>query len=393
MNIFVLSSILIAAFLLSPSGAYAVSPPQSLSPSDGSEVSDTSPKLSWQYTDACPSSGSCFLAEVDDSPDFGSPLKSTYTNNTYYTPQDLNEGVWYWRVKGKDSSGNWSEWSSTNFTVSSTAIVPSPSSSSSPSPVPSGSSPPEGSTSNSSQFTVSGVPSSANVDQSFSVHINLSLPSSPNTLFYLKGAFQNSGSSNYFGQTRLSGDFIKNSDSYNKQFPVTTDGFGNWSGDLTVMGDGADSGYTGSGGYIFKVGRYSISGSGPSWSNETNINMIGSVITASSTPKASIKSTPKPSSSSSPRIGSINSPQSFSNSTVSRVTSGNTSLAELPSIASVAGEATGTAFSESDIRRGDKFINWWFVGAGILTFALTCGLIVKTVKKRYYTPHDFREQI
>lgn len=388
-NTYLLSSILIAAFFLSPSGVYAASSVQSLSPSEGSEVSDTSPKLSWQYSGVCPSTGSCFLVEVDDSADFTSPLKSTYTNNSYYTPQDLNEGVLYWRVKAKDESGNWSEWSSTNFTVSATALVPSPSPSPSPSASPSVSSPPEGSTSGNPEFTISGVPSSAGIDQSFIIHINLSLPSSPNTLFYLKGAFQKPGSSNYFGQTRVSGNFIKNSESYSEQFKAATDGYGNWSGDLTVMGDGADSGYTGSGSYIFKAGRYTTSGSGPSWSNEADISMSGQVLTASSAPKASTKSTPKPSASSSPKTP-INPPQAFSNSTVSRVTSGKNSLAELPSIASVAGESTVAAFKEAEIQQG-LIINWWFVGAGFLIFTVTCGLIVKTVKKRYYTSHDFKE--
>ena len=34
------------------------------------------------------------------------------TSNSYYQiPSDLDDGVWYWRVRGKDDAGNWGYWS------------------------------------------------------------------------------------------------------------------------------------------------------------------------------------------------------------------------------------------------------------------------------------------
>ena len=131
------------------------------------------------------------------------------------------------------------------------------------------------SSSNSSIFTISNTPSQINSDQQFSITVNLSLPASPNTNFYLKGAFKKSESSNYFGLTKVSGSWIKNGSSYTNQFPITTDSAGNWSGDLEVKPDAEDSGFSGTDNYIFKIGRYKESDN-PSviWSNEVTIKII-----------------------------------------------------------------------------------------------------------------------
>lgn len=389
-SIFWLSSILIAALFPFASVVSAANLPQSLSPSGGQEVSDTSPKLSWQYTDSCPLSGSCFLVEVDDSGSFDSPNKSVYTNNTYYSPQDLNEGEWFWRVKAKDVSSSWSDWSSTNFKIIASA-GPSPSASASSEPSPSVV-PVSGSTSNTSQFNVSGVPSAVNSSESFAVVVSLSLPSNPSTNFYLKGAFQKNGSSNYFGQTQVSGSWIKNGDSYAQQFRITTDGSGNWSGNLQVMPDNEDSGYVGTGDYIFKVGRYSASGSGPTWSNEANIQINGVVPTA--TPKAS--STPTPKSTVSPKTSVISPSPSSKNSTTvngslvsSYQNSGNGEDVKIASIAGIAVQSDTN--SEAGIVNESKF-NWYFIASGLVLLLTTSALIVKKIKTGYYFNYDFKER-
>lgn len=155
-----------------------------------------------------------------------------------------------------------------------TITVSTPSSTSpSPSLSPSSTSPP-GPSSSSSSFTISNIPSQINSDQLFSISVNLSLPNNPNTLFYLKGAFKKADSSNYFGQTLVSGNWIKNGSTYSSQLAITTDSSGNWSGDLEVQVDSEDAGFTGTGDYIFKVGRYTSAGSGPTWSNESTIKIV-----------------------------------------------------------------------------------------------------------------------
>lgn len=246
-------------------------------PSNNSTV--TSSKLQWQAPSYTLYPNNPYRIQVDDNPSFPSSTinKDYYTKNTYYTPT-LNIGTWHWRVKVKDLSGTWSDWSSIwSFTLSESVASPTPSSTpiQTPSPTPI--------TNTVSSFTISNIPSQVNSDQSFSISINLSLPNNPNSSFYLKGAFKKSDSSNYFGLTKVSNSWIKNNSAHSNQFPITTDSSGNWSGSLEVKPNTEDSGFNGSGDYIFKVGRYSATGSGPTWGNESNINITLTAQTAEET--------------------------------------------------------------------------------------------------------------
>lgn len=89
----------------------AATPPTLIEPISNQTTTDTSPTLSWSYTGECPADASCFKVEVDDLADFSSLNKYSYTNSFNYTPQSLGFGVWYWRVKAKDISNVWSEYS------------------------------------------------------------------------------------------------------------------------------------------------------------------------------------------------------------------------------------------------------------------------------------------
>jgi hypothetical protein len=125
----------------------------------------------------------------------------------------------------------------------------------------------------SSTFSISNTYSEINSDSSFKVSVNLTLTNYPNTKFYLKGAFKKSDSSNYFGLTKVNSSWVQNGSSYINQYQITTDSSGHWSGELDLQPDVLDSGYEGSGDYLLKVGRYSDSGSGPTWSNEVTIKI------------------------------------------------------------------------------------------------------------------------
>lgn len=118
--------------------------------------------------------------------------------------------------------------------------------------------------------------------------MSLTSPENPNTNFYLKGAFKKADGSNYFGLTKLSGSWIKNGSGYSSQFSVTTDSSGNWSGNLEVKPDNEDSGFTGTGYYIFRVGKYNSKDANPSvsWSNEITIK-IKSVSSSAASPAPS----------------------------------------------------------------------------------------------------------
>lgn len=294
-----------------PQIVFAGEPPQLSSPSDGSTVNSS--KLEWQIPSYTLYAGNNYRIQVDDDSAFPSSsiYRDYYTDNTYYSPS-LTDGLWYWRVKAKDAGGVWSDWSSVwSFTLASNSSTPSPSDLADPTPTPTPTSTPQPtSSSQSSLFLISDAPSQINSDQSFSVSVDLILPNNPNTKFYLKGAFKKADGSNYFGFTKVAGSWVKNGSSYSSQFPITTDSSGNWSGSLEVKVDSKDSGFTGSGDYIFKMGRYTSSGSGPTWSNEVIIK-----ITAVEAEKNNeggtggsnaSKSTPKPTSTASTKNSSLN---------------------------------------------------------------------------------------
>ena len=84
--------------------------PENLSPPDGTVTNDTSPRLSWSAPGDPGGSGiKNYRYQVDDSPDFSSPIKDGYTSNTYYTP-NLSEGTYWWRIRARDNAGNNGDW-------------------------------------------------------------------------------------------------------------------------------------------------------------------------------------------------------------------------------------------------------------------------------------------
>jgi len=289
---FLICIVTLVSCLLSTPIVFAGDPPTLITPTNGSTVSSST--LNWQVPSypVC-SEFNAYRVQIDDDPTFptSSIYRNTYTKNTYYTPQ-LTLGTWYWRVMVRDATcNNWSGWSSIwSFSLQSN---PTPT----PTPFPTPTSAPSSSptSSSSSSFTISNIPSEINSDQSFKTLINLSLPKNPNTLLYLKGAFKKADSSNYFGLTKIGSSWVKNGSAYQSQYPITTDSSGNWSGNLEVQADSEDSGFTGTDDYIFKVGRYTSSGSGPTWSNESNIKIVSTVSSAqgdSSTDSSSSTSNP-----------------------------------------------------------------------------------------------------
>jgi len=80
---------------------------------------------------------------------------------------------------------------------------------------------------------------------------------------YLKGAFFQNGSSNYFGYTENGDVWIKNSASNTSQRSVT---IGQWDGSIVIKSDFSDSGYKGEGDYIVKLGFYYGSYASVNWS-------------------------------------------------------------------------------------------------------------------------------
>jgi hypothetical protein len=188
------------------------------------------------------------------------------------------------------TSATWSNILSVNLNIPS----PSPSSTVSPKSSVANSSPTPTPSKNS--IVISNSPGSINSSDSFTVSISLMDDKSSD--FFLKGAFLKTGSSNYFGKTKVSSNWVKNSSSAQNQFKVTTNTDGNWNSTLEVMPDTDDSGFLGSGSYTFKVGRYNKDGDDLTWSNETTIQIIQTSISSPKSSQSTPTSTKLPSSSS-----------------------------------------------------------------------------------------------
>lgn len=257
-------TVYLSLVIISP--VLAINSPTLLNPSSGSTI--TTINLTWQAPSyLLYSGGSPYRVQIDDDQNFSLPNKDYYSTNASYSPQGLSLGTWYWRVKAKDSSGSWSDWSApwsfTLETQSATPTPPLPDNTPTPIPSPTASKP-------ASLFSISSIPSTINSSESFIIQAQLSGLEANNS-YFLKGAFLKSGSTNYFGKTKVSEAWIKNNQSYLNQFPISTNSSGSWSGTLEIVADSEDSGFTGEGDYIFKAARYSNSGSGPNWSNQVSI--------------------------------------------------------------------------------------------------------------------------
>lgn len=346
--------------------AFAISSPNLISPENNSTVSSS--KLTWDTPSYQLYGTTPYRIQVDESTDFSNPYRDYNTKNNYYSPT-LSEGTWFWRVKSKDISSNWSDWSTIWSFVLST-------SSSTATPTPSPSQTTDDSTLSSSRsassFTTSDTPSNINSSQSFLVSVELNLPNNPTSTFYIKGAFKKAAGSNYFGLTKVGSTWIKNGSSYSSQKAITTDSVGHWSGVLEIMPDDEDSGFTGSDSYIFKVARYSDSGSGPNWSNEVTIYITGS-------PSAQSTTSPKPTTKTSSNLTASSNPSSKSIVKLPIKTSFHSAtVAGIETFATPSAEASPTTEVKSEHQI--NFIP--YLGGGLILAGIG-SLIYLLLKQRY----------
>jgi len=114
----------------------------------------------------------------------------------------------------------------------------------------------------------------------------------PGETIYIKGAFYQEGSTNYFGYTKNGDSWIKNGDTSTSQRSIVVDF---WDGNLSVKSDFADSGYKGEGEYKVKVGfYYTTSGGNLSSVNWTSNNVTVSLNEPDPTPTSTPTPTPTP---------------------------------------------------------------------------------------------------
>lgn len=400
-------TIFTALFLL-PHPVLASSAPLAITPINSTIV--PSIKLEWSTPLYSLTPTNPYQVQIDDSILFDSIDKDYSTKNTFYSPTSMSEGVWYWRVRAKDITAIWSEWSSTACFIYSTTL-PSPSPTVLPFISPSTgpliqTSPIFSSTPNPSSFptatpipatiySLSSIPSSINSDQSFQSSVTIQLPQQPNTIFYLKGAFFSEGSSNYFGQTKYNDSWTKNSGTYSSQYKIQTDASGKWQGQLEFMTDPNDSGFPDSGDYFFKLARYTASGLGPTWTDSQNI-YLNKIIISSPSPSPTPTPTPTPSvyPSPSPIINDSPLPENYFGpeleaSEPAILTEDEASPSALntdPQIASIAGVATVAGEMQTkapSLNSPNKLNPWWLYStSGLLFLTSTIYTLIVKYKPR-----------
>lgn len=363
MKVIILIGLTLLFIIYSPSLViYGFNGPDLVSPPNTSTVSTTS--LTWQKPSISLYGTNPYRIQVDNNQDFSSPEKDTYTNNEYYTPT-LTESTWYWRVYYRDELGIKSDWSqiwSFNYNIQPVSPSPTVAPVASPSPTSSPSSSPSPSPLDS--FILSGIPSSLDSNQGFILNIILN-NLTPNSTYYLKGAFKKPDSSNYFGQTKATDTWIKNSSTYTNQYRLEISNSSSWTGQLSIMPDPTDSGYSGNGSYIFKLARYDGSGNNLTWSNDYPIQLTGQIVTSPSP-----QSSPKPSTTSNPSALPTPSPSPVI------FTASNPPDIKIASIAGISYEPTPTASPISNFKPQNPFFNpkIWFTLAGF-TFLISAGMI------------------
>ena len=105
---------------------------------------------------------------------------------------------------------------------------------------------------------------------------------------YIKGAFFQSGSTNYFGYTQSGDTWIKNSTTNTSQRSII---IGQWDGTLKIKSDFDDSGFIGEGDYSLKVAFYYLTSGG----NLSSVNWSENVLTVNlNEPDPTPTSTPTP---------------------------------------------------------------------------------------------------
>ena len=90
--------------------------PLLFSPSNDTTITDNTPCFDWSDV----SGASNYELQVDSKNNFSSPDidKDNLTLSNYTVTNSLSDSTWYWRVRVKDSEGNWGNWSETwSFTI------------------------------------------------------------------------------------------------------------------------------------------------------------------------------------------------------------------------------------------------------------------------------------
>ncbi|UCE37751.1 MAG: Ig-like domain-containing protein [Thermoplasmata archaeon] len=89
-------------------------PPDLISPSDGSLLSDTTPEFSWRFNDIIGSQIG-FQVQISDADTFSDIIYDsdlqTSSNEHWQITGDIDDGTWYWRVRTQNDVLDWGDYS------------------------------------------------------------------------------------------------------------------------------------------------------------------------------------------------------------------------------------------------------------------------------------------
>jgi hypothetical protein len=89
-------------------------------PDNLATIGDSEPLLDWSSIDA-----TLYQLQVSSIMNFSTLTYNVTTVDSFYLiPASLADGVWYWRVRGKDAAGNWGYWSAIWWFNLETVVVP-----------------------------------------------------------------------------------------------------------------------------------------------------------------------------------------------------------------------------------------------------------------------------
>lgn len=150
-------------------------------------------------------------------------------------------------------------------------------------------------------FNISNTPSNISENEAFSVTISLTISGSAGNSYYLRAAFSHPDTTtSYFGYTKNNTGSWYNGKppplDYTQFYQVTMNQDNSWTGTIEVKPDPENSSFKGTGDYNFKVGRYTRTGSGPTWSDNSLTITVTSLPTATPSPSPSPSPTLTPSS-------------------------------------------------------------------------------------------------
>jgi hypothetical protein len=95
-------------------------------PSNNTWTNNNKPTFGWTFSDTDSSSQSAFQMQLDDANDFSSIYHDygeiTSTQLSHKPSNSISDGTWYWRVRVKDSDGDWSSYSKSRIIKIDSAI-------------------------------------------------------------------------------------------------------------------------------------------------------------------------------------------------------------------------------------------------------------------------------